>query len=298
MRYSIILAAMAAMTAQAEVRVDKLELKGADEESKKAYFAQPIRLWGTGKFMTDPAERVTLVSMSNAKTAFVFSLNGKLTADKRWSTTIGMLKPSHANWFSSSFFNFEVDKITDKECGAEIMNAAGSPESGSFIVRFTSPRLQADLKITLPDNDDKLLLEFTPKVAKPTEPNYRIDLLCYPGSYGGSYAAGEKLRRREAMTPVRLLPQTGSSYRLTPQDCWVLFYDNYFDIKDNRGEGPCAFLFNPKEAVRVDINVGNYACLSRLWYPINQPAFLILWDFNGWSNDAAKDYLKKMKIEF
>ena len=48
----------------------------------------------------------------------------------------------------------------------------------------------------------------------------------------------------------------------------------------------------------MDINVGNYACLSRLWYPINQPAFLILWDFNGWSNDAAKDYLKKMKIEF
>ena len=297
MKYPIILLVLAAMTVQAEVKVDKLELKGADEASKTAYFAQPIRLWGSGEFMTDPAERVTLVSMSNAKTAFVFSLNGKLTADQRLPASIGMLKPSNANWYANSFFNFEVDKITASECNAEILNAVGGPEFGSFTVRFTNPELQADLKITLRDDDDKLLLEFTPKAANPAVRNYRIGLVCYPSSYGGDFAAGMKLRQREAMTPVRTLPQASSDYRLTPQDCWVLFYDNYFDVKANRGEGPCAFLFNPKEAVSVDVNISNYACLSTLWYPMNQPAFLILWDFNGWSNDGAKDYLKKLKIE-
>lgn len=273
---------------------EKLELIGGDKASRKAYFAQPIRIWGYKGFMTDPAERFTMITLSNTATSYVFSLSGKVNAAGKLTAKLGMLKPSRANWFSGGFFNFDINRVTPANCTVEIAELA----ENSFTLRYTGKGVTASLKIILPDNDDKLLLEFKPETIPAGSEDYRVEFLNYPSSLAGGYNAGKKLRKREGMTNKRTLPVINNYTAFQPGEAWVLFYDNWFDPANNRGEGGCALLFNPRKSIRSEVLISNYSCQARFWYRKNTPCHFILWDFKGWSNKAAKDYMKGLKYSF
>jgi len=278
---------------RAEVKVNRQDFK-PDEESRKIYWAQPIRFWG-GKYINDPAMRFSLLTLSNAKTSFVFYINGKLDGE-RWPAAIGMARPSEANWYINSFFTFNIDKITPAECHVEIVEVPGDGSSGSFILRYSHPKLQAELKLTLLDDDDKLLMEFTPAKIDSAASGYMVRLLCYPSSLAGGSEPGRALRKREARTPARTLNE--ARHTLTPEDYWILFYDNYFDVRENRGDGPCALLFNPTQTIRSECSIANYGCQTFLYYPMAQSASFVLWDLKGWSNQAAIEFMNALKVKF
>ena len=275
-----------------EVKTEKIELIGGNADSRKAYFAQPIRIWGSNGFMKDPKERYTLISLSNAKISYVFSLHGKVDSDGNLKAELGILRPSSANWFSGGFFSFDVGGSSTKNCNVEVSEIG----EGSFTLKYTRNTMTATFKIILPDDDDKLLLEFNPNEKEPVQRCYRVQFLCYPSSLAGGYNAGKNVRKREMLTSARTIAGNSKRTVLGDKEMWILFYDNYFDVKDNRGEGPCALLFNPKKTARKELIPGNYACILQFWYKMNTPSHFILWDFKGWSNDSAKKYMEQLNI--
>lgn len=283
--------------AQADVKVNNLELKGADEASRKAYMAQPVRLWGTGQYSTDPQQRVNLISLSNSKTAFILKLDGKVNDKNELTASLGMMSPSVANWYANGFFNFDVGGMTEKNTSVKIADIKSSPELGSVALLYTGPDFKAELTVSLAENDDKLMIEFKPEHKSSQARHYRVGLLCYPSSLGGGYQAGLKVRQREGMIPSGTLPCKDNFATLNPLAPWVLFYDRHFDVKNNRGEGPCAVLFNSKDAARQDLLIGNYSCEMNIWYPMERTAQFILWDFHNWSNESAQNYMKELEIE-
>lgn len=283
--------------AQADVKVSDLELKGADDVSRKAYMAQPVRLWGTGLYSTDPQQRIHLISLSNARTTFILKLDGKVNDKNELTAALGMVRPSSANWYANGFFAFDVDGMTSANAAVRIADLKSSKELGSVTLHYSKADFNAELTVSLADNDDKLMFEFKPEHKNSKARHYRVGLTCYPGSLGGGFQAGLKIRQREAMISARTIPADDKFATLNPMEPWVLFYDRYFDVKNNKGEGPCAVLFNSKDAVRQDLLVGNYQCMMNVWFPMEHSAQFILWDFHSWSNESAQKYMKELEIE-
>ena len=134
-----------------------------------------------------------------------------------------------------------------------------------------------------------------------------MHLTAYPSSSVGGYAAGLETRNREGLTAKRTLSRQeredktgGIMVNLEKDEPWVLFYDKYFDVAENRGEGPCAALFSPKEAITATANITNYPCILKISYPAdNKPvsSHIVLWDFNGMTNQAAAEYMKALEIQ-
>lgn len=295
---AILLLCLTAGLLHAEVKVSNLELKGGDENSRKAYMAQPVRIWGSSGYHTNPQERVNLITLSNAKCSFLLNLNGKLDPQGNLNAKLGMMLPSSANWYANEFFSFDVNGITTANTTVEITNISSGTDKGSVSFLYTGKNFTAALTITLADNDDKLMLEFKPDCRDAAQKTCKISFLCYPSSLAGGWQAGLKLRKREALTSMRTLTESDKYVPLENNEPWILFYDLNFDVKDNRGEGPCALLFNPKECVRKEVLVGNYSCNLNFWYPMNKAAQFILWDFNKWSNESACKYMKELNIQF
>ena len=280
----------------AEVRVSNLELKGGDEASRKAYFAQSVRLWGHSKYPKDPQERINLVTLANARCSFLLKLQGRIDSQGKLHAQLGMLKPSSANWFGNGFFSFNVNGVSPSDASVEIVNMSSGPDRGSVTFLYSGKDFTAKLTVTLADNDDKLLLEFKPEYrgASAQKKTCEVSFLCYPSSYAGGWKAGLRLRKREALTPLRTLSENGKYISLGNGEPWILFYDLAFDVKDNRGEGPCALMFDPKECVSKKVVVENYACGLKFQYPMNTAAHFILWDFHGWSNESARQFMNSL----
>ncbi len=294
----LLLFCLAAGCLHAEVKVSNLELKGGDEVSRKAYMAQPIRIWGSSGYFPDPLERVNLITLSNAKSSFTLNLNGKVDPQGKLNGKLGMLRPSSANWYANEFFSFDVNGMTPADTTVEITKLDSGTEKGSVTLLYSGKDFTAVLTVTLADNDDKLMLEFKPECRDATQKTYGVSFLCYPSSLAGGWQAGLKLRKREALTPLRTLPESGKYVSLENNEPWILFYDLHFDVKNNRGEGPCALMFSPKECVRKEVLVGNYSCVLKFRYSMNTASQFILWDFCKWSNESALNYLKALDIQY
>jgi len=273
----------------AAVTVEKIELKPGDETAKKAYFAQKIRFWGTNEYKASPEHYNTLLTLTNAKIQFAFRLEGKIVDGKPRKVAVGMFRPSIYNWYSGGFIEVIANKqnLTDGEF--ELAEFKGGAESGYALLRYTGPEVSGTLRLELADNDDKLQVKFTPSPAKILR-GYQLVLISYPGAYG------EKENRKREIQTNTGTAENGKK-ELTKSDCWAVFYDSYYDRKENRGDGCCAFLFNPKEIVSGTLRAG-YGCIAYLNYPPHQEANLILWDFKKWSAEDAIAYMKKLSVQF
>ncbi|MBQ6471814.1 MAG: hypothetical protein IJJ33_07515 [Victivallales bacterium] len=152
---------------------------------------------------------------------------------------------------------------------------------------FSDGALTGRIRLELPEDDDKLLLTFTPS----TQRAYSVNLTAYPGAYG------EPERRARTMT-TNSGPVEGNVKTLSPQDCWVVFADSYYDREQNRGAGCCGFLFNPKEILPGSTLRCGYGCNAYLHIGKGKVFSVILWDFKGWSMKQAVEYMSKLDITF
>ena len=257
---------------------------------------QRVRIWGTHGYLKDKNHRDALVTMSNSKISFSFHIIGKKTASGKINAQIGMIRPSHYNWYAGGFINFKAGRLHSKKMDFEIGKIVNNEEVGSIEFKYKANGFSGVMKFTLLEDDDKLLISFTPSNVAATIKEYVINLEAYPSSYGGSWKKGAELRKREALT------SSGKVFKgrrlMGKDDNWVLFYDKYFEVISKRGHGPCAFMYNPKTVNKVKINVGNYAVRSELYYRPTAVATLIIWDLKGWTNKKAKEYMNKLNVRF
>lgn len=277
---------LGAVLVHAEVKTEYLELK-PDDASKKAYLAQPYRIWGTKNYKASPETFNALLVLSNSKVKFVFHLLGKLENGIAKNVQIGMLRPSVFNWYAGGFFTVQSGKNKLADGVFSVKEIKSGAESGYAELEYSNSAFNGKIRLELMDNDDKVLLSFTPAGQIP----YSINLYAYPGTYGNA-----KLRDRQVTTNMGVVD--GKIKKLTPQDCWAVFSDKYYDKAQNRGDGCCAVLFNPKELLPGSVIRCGYACTSYLYYRKGQTANLIFWDFKGWSAKQAVDYMKKLDVKF
>jgi len=297
--------ALSCGAACAQVEVETMVLRGANKRDREAYFGQSIRFWGTGKYPDDPSFLAHLIRMSSGRADFVLWRRGKTDpATGAWLACLGMCRPSSANWYQNGFYDVVINGRKATASKTEAVEAEGGAE-GRVAIAWDHPDARVVLAITLLADDDKLLLE-TVLEPRAEFAEYQIRLLCYPSCMKGGYRPGLMLRKREACTPTRALvrPENPSNTgavkaELTPDEPWVLFYDNYFDPGLNRGDGPCAACWHPGEAKRAAVSVGNYNCDLTLTYPRDVAStHLVLWDFGGTSNRAAKAYMGSLEVSF
>ncbi|MFA7174592.1 MAG: hypothetical protein WC340_14500 [Kiritimatiellia bacterium] len=274
--------------------VTKLELKGGDPNSKKAYLAHGVHIWGENKFMTTPTQRAILLDFSNSIKSYVLLVRGEVDVQGKLYGTVGMIRPSGANFDGNGFFRFKLNGVSEQEF--EISNVEVKGETAEITWQHGSDK--AVLTIFLPENDDKLLLEFSPELDVEKQKTYMLQLLMYPSSYAGGSKAGRELRKREGSSATRVFYEDEKWMPLGIDEPWIFLCDKHFDPAANRGDGPCAVLFNPKQTVQREVSVSNYACYLRLFYPNKTKAALILWDFKGVPNDNALESMKSINLEF
>jgi len=287
---------VAAVSLLAGVSVVRLDLDDS-EAARSNYQALPFRLWGSGKYHPDPTQRVTIVTLSNSRCGYVLQLSGTQSTEGGWKAALGMPYPSKANWYSNAFFTFHCGTVKSTDCHVEILECRNGAEQGLVQLRYSTHDFSARLEIILLEDDDRLLFTMHPEAIPAGIADYQLELLCYPSSYGGGFQEGKDIRKREAQTPSRTL-NPGPTVILENDENWVCFYDKYFDVALNRGEGPCAILYNPRQISRAEALVSDYACSLRLSLPISQPAGLMLWDFHAWGNHSALDFMQALQVTY
>lgn len=286
-KLSVLLLSAAVLTAAAEVKSYFIEMRPGNEQDKKAYLAQPFRIWSGNDYKAAKGKYNGLLVLANSKVSFVFSFEGKVKDGSARNVTVGMRKPSPLNWYSGGFFavNSGKNKLSDGKF--TMKEVKGGAEYGYAEMEFSDAPLTGKVRFELANDDDKLLMTFTPG----NENGYTLWLYAYPGSYGTP-----QLRSRKIIT--NLGEVKGNMKRLTPGEYWAVFGDSYYDRANSRGDGCCALLFNPKDFSSFGIVRSGYACTASFYNKKKTPVSLVLWDFKGWSMKQAVDYMKKLDVKF
>lgn len=279
-----------------EVTATRLDLVDT-ESARSSYLALPFRVWGGGKYRPEPEKRTTVISMSNARCGYALQLSGPETPASGWQAALGMPYPSNANWYSNAFFSFQCGTVKSSACQVEILECRSGVSEGRLQLRYRQDSFSALVEITLLEDDDRLLFSMQPEEVPAGAEEYQLEFLCYPSSYAGGHQQGLNTRQREAQTPRRTL-SPGPAAVLERDESWVCFYDRYYDVALSRGSGPCAILYNPAQVAQAQARISGYACSLYLSLPVQQPAGLMLWDFRGWGNRPALDFMQAIEVSY
>ena len=282
-----LICAISALISSAAVTVQLIELKPGDEAAKKAYFALPrnCRLWGTKGYKPSDKQYNAILVMRNDKVNFAFHLRGNMVDGTPRGVQIGMISPTHFNWYAGGFVDIKSGKKL-LNSGKFSVKETKSGDAGIAILDYSEGAFNGTITLALADNDDKVGFVFTP--ADKTL-RFSVQLTAYPGEYGNA-----KLRKRVVYT------NTGKGEnpkKLTPQDFYCVFGDEYYDIAQKRGRGCCAFLFNPKEIIPGSTIRCGYACTAYLYFNKGSNASFVFWDFAGKSLAEALEYMKNIQLQ-
>ena len=279
--------AVSALISSAAVTVQFIELKPGDEAAKKAYFELPrnCRLWGTKGYNVSEKQYNALLVMRNDKVNFVFHFRGAMKEGAPRGVAVGMISPTHFNWYAGGFFDIYSGK-KKLSSGKFSVKETKSGEAGIAVLDFSEGDFNGTVTLALADNDDKVGFVFTP--ADKTL-RYTVQLVAYPGEYGNP-----KLRKRVVYTNNG---KAENPKKLTPQDFYCVFGDEYYDIAQKRGRGCCAFLFNPKEIIPGSVIRSGYACTAYLYFDKGTNASFVFWDFAGKSLAEALEYMKNIQLQ-
>ena len=283
----ILAVTLLAFLSLAAVNVQLFELKPGDEAAKKAYFASKCYLWGTKEYRVSPDKYNAVLIMSNDKVRYAFHLAGKMVGGKAVNVEVGMIKPSHFQWYAGGFFKITSGKKNLSQ-GSFAVKEIKSGAKGEAVLEYSGGALNGRVTLTLHDNDDKLGFLFTPADKKG---RYMVALSAYPGHYGTA-----KLRKRVMYTNLGKVQ--GNVKRVTPQDHYAVFGDEYYDRAHNRGDGCCAFLYNPKQVLEGSSIRSGYGCTAYLYMVPGAEAAFVFWDFKGKSLQQALEYMKTLKVKF
>jgi hypothetical protein len=291
---TLILIAIVNFNLYSGVTLKKYIFRGGNKDDEKIYKMLPTKMKTFRKYPADKSFRAEMIVLANDKAAYAFWMRGKIDGKGNWLTSPGLLTPSKANWYQNGFYELRAGKYSTNRLPAATGDFKEG-ESGSFTIAWSLPEGKIKLRVTLPDNEDKILLESsvtgTAKIR-----NYTIRLLTYPSSFAGGAKRGEKARKREIITATRsFLPP--KSVKLTENEPWVLFRDNFFCVENRSGEGPCAVACNPEETIYSQVVLTNYYARVFLTYPVDKKSHIILWDFNKMTNKNATEYMKSLTVE-
>lgn len=292
----LLFVALVTGTLQAQVTVSCLDLVDS-EDARTRYLALPFKLWKPGQYRMDPATRTSVITLNNNLCGFGLTLSGKENVDGSWSASLGMPWPTQANWFNHSFLTFAAGELKSSQCHVQTGECNSGPQSGTAQINYTAQDFAASLQFTLLNEDDRLLLAFTVTKAPAGVQEYQLEFLCYPGSFGGGYQQGRDTRKRRVSTAEKAWAPGENQGNLEKSEAWVCFYDEYYDVDKNRGEGPCAALYNPMHTSAARVIAGEYASHLRLTYPVHQTAWVMLWEFKGWGNRAALEFMQALQIK-
>lgn len=281
------------LTALGQSAIHEYVFNGGDEEGKNLARKLDPHMFGYGmkSYPKNPGEQYRLITIENPSIKYGLWLPGRIEKG-RFVSGIGMYFPSKANFYANGFIKITAGNFDSSTTPVEIKYGNGTV---SFSWRI--PPLSCDAVFTLPEDSDMLLLKISLSDSSGKIKDYKVSLLCYPSSIAGGFEEGKSLRKREIMTPTRTFSEE-NTFALTKDESWVLFYDRYFDYANNRGEGPCAFIFNPAKILKAEVQLGNYACRSFLRYPVGTDAEIILREFYKTTNDSAIRDMKSLEIQF
>ena len=130
----------AAGCVSAAVKAEYLELK-EDEAARKAYFAQPIRIWGDKAYKVAPDKFNALLTLSNSKVTYAFHIYGVQKDGVATKVQIGMMRPSVYNWYAGGFFKIASGKNLLNDGNFTLKEVKGSEESGWAEFEFTGATL-------------------------------------------------------------------------------------------------------------------------------------------------------------
>ncbi|MBQ6470944.1 MAG: hypothetical protein IJJ33_03090 [Victivallales bacterium] len=94
---ALVALAGAVVSVSAGVKAEYLELKES-EESRKAYFAQPVRIWGDKGYKAGTDKYNGLLTLANSRTTYAFHLFGTYRDGVATNVQVGMLRPTVFNW--------------------------------------------------------------------------------------------------------------------------------------------------------------------------------------------------------
>jgi len=206
------------------------------------------------------------------------------------------LRPNGANWEGGeSFLAVRYGKQDLLPCDATIRFADESEKRAVVEVVWKTAAGPLTARFEMRDGRDSLFVS----MELPPGKDRVVQLMAYPSSYGGGWQQGMALRKRQMVTPSGVDAWVGPRdvvKTLGAAEPWFLWQDDHFDVAKtrNKDEGPCAFLYNPADAVRVDAQLANYASFVKL-YPKGEDKTSLrfaLWDFMGQTNEAAAARMK------
>lgn len=286
-KISILAVMLLTFVSHAAVKVQLIEIKAGDKAAEKAYFASKCRLWGFKEYRVYPGKYNAVLIMSNEKVYYAFHLAGNLVDGKPANVAVGMVMPSHYQWYAGGFYRITSGRKILRN-GKFSVKEIKSGAQGVAVLEYSGGEFNGRVTLTLNDNDDKLGFLFSPADKKAP---YMVTLTAYPGHYGTP-----KLRKRVMYTNEGKVAK--DIKMLTPKDHYAVFGDEYYDRSLNRGDGCCAFLFNPKQLLPGSRLRSGYGCTAYLNMVPGQDAAFIFWDFKGKSLKQALEYMKTLKANF
>ena len=259
--------------------------RGGDAADKEAYSSCPYKPFH--KYPEDKGFLCKLIVLHTPQGNLPFLLQGDVV-DGKWGASLGpWLSPGGANWYSNGGVAIDVP-------GRSGADARLTELDDGFKVSWVYQDLAANVEVSALDGNKVFVQAYLEAVSPP--PSFTLSLRAYPSSFGGDYESGKRLRQREGLTKLRTLRLADSPFVLGKDERWALLYDKYFDYAENRGGGPCAFIFNPKQTLDCVVTVGNYACEAKLRCPGSARADVVLLDFKNWGNAAAANYMGGLEL--
>ena len=189
---------------------------------------------------------------------------------------IGMPGPHADNWYHSGFL-FII--LNGQDIGPVPLSSMAAAETGKrAIVDMVWHHEISDVRVRfvgLP-GEDRLYCEIA------LEPKQEIKTLeirmnCYPSFFTAAYGRNGA---RRIKTPATLILQDKQATLPAAESWWACYYDEVFDIANNEGDGPCAMMFAPEDADKINFNCGNYGVTTAISYkPTARKLRFAFWDF-------------------
>lgn len=203
---------------------------------------------------------------------------------------IGMPQPADCNWYTSGFFDLQINGKSIGTTFIHSLTGRSSPGRGTADFVFDAPLAVIRARFVARPGADCLFAQvlLEPKMEIKS---VRVALRCYPSAFVSD-------AERHVLTPLRDLKQGDRPKLDVTNEWWTLYYDRIYDTGyvgvTYRGAGPCAALWMPGQTEQANLSVGSYAVETVLdLKPAQRDFRFVFFDYAGKKNEAAKTDLQK-----
>lgn len=188
---------------------------------------------------------------------------------------LGMLAPSHRNWYDAGFIDVVLDGHSLSEYRpqfAEVPVDDGEQLEATWETQAGTVRLRMTMFA-----DGGLRIDGAIEGAEQAAPT--VKLFAIPSAGEGGWEDMD----RYVVTASGRTPH-GEPVTLGPGERWIFFADATYDVPHEHAEGPCAVLFG-SDAPEATTDNARYVVTTDAAYPAGTGRFrLVVWDLHGMRN--------------